>query len=133
MLARTLSSCRTAFKFGNGLARRTRNLVHLRESRVFVGQRETVDAPGFRVWIDFGPFYKSVADLKTLTTTDANYLVAIGPGQTTIPDLLVNRCIGLASNLPVIESVTPKPCWQRLIGTAFFTPSLRRSARLWDR
>src|SRR5947207_3244937 len=106
------------------LVRASCNLAHLRESRLFVGQRETVHTPCFRIWIDLGRRYESGGDFKSLTSADANYLVTNGWVRATIPDLFVNRRVGFASNLPVIESVMAKPCWQRLIGTAFFTTSL---------
>src|SRR5437762_2776163 len=97
------------------------HLPQLCECRVFVRKGETVNALGFRIWIDLCRFYKSVADLKSVSTADTNYFVTNARIRATAPYLLVNGSISFAGDPPVCEAVSPKLRWQRLVGTAFLT------------
>src|SRR5262249_41510160 len=113
--------CRVSCKF-----------AEFRKCHVFVGERETIGAPGFRIWIDLVRFDKSIADLKSLATTNPNYLVTkarIAP----VPSLLINCSVPFPGNLSVSESIVPKFLWQRLVGMAFLTPTLSPSARFSTR
>src|SRR5262249_23602654 len=95
---------------------------------VSVGEREAVRAPRFRIWVDLRRLNNSTAYLKSVSTADANDLKC-GGVLTALPNLLINRKIAFAMNLPVRESAAPKSSWQRLIGMAFLTLTLTRSAR----
>src|SRR5262249_10527731 len=96
---------------------------------VFFRESEAVHAPGFRLWINLGWLNESAADLECFATANANHFVSDARILTAVPDLLVNRSVAFASELPESESIASKLFWQRLVEVAFVTPSLSRSTR----
>jgi hypothetical protein len=104
------------------------NLSQLRECCVFIREREAIRAPRFGIWINFGWLNESAVNLKAVAPPNADYLKRRRM-LVALPRLPINRETALAINLLVVESVTPKPGWQRLVEVPFFTPSLGRSAR----
>jgi hypothetical protein len=85
--------------------------------------------PKLRSWIKFGWFDESAVDLKTFAPPNTNYLETNSGIGTAGPTLLVKCNVAFASDLAIIRTVALKFFAQWLIGMAFFSTSLRRSAR----
>jgi hypothetical protein len=110
-----------------------RNFKELGPSLVPVGECETVHAPKLRRRINFRWFDESAANLKSVSATDTNHFVRPTWFSAAKPSLLVNRSVAFASDLSIIETVTPKFFAQWLIGMAFFSTSLSRSRHFVSR
>jgi hypothetical protein len=106
-----------------------RNFKELVQGLVPVGECESVRAPNLRSRIDFGRFNESAANPKTFSATNMNYLETNSGIRTAGPTLLVKCNVAFTGDLLIIETVAPKFFAQWLIGMAFFSTSLSRSAR----
>src|SRR4029453_11066925 len=85
-----------------------RNFKELGPGLVPVGERETVHAPGFRIWINLGRAYESVPDLKALSVANANNFIRRTGFSAARPSLLVNRRVPFAGDLSILESTAAK-------------------------
>src|SRR5262249_40634098 len=104
----------------------------LRECRVFVCKRESVHAPSFRIRINLRRFDKSAADLEPLASANADHIVRNARFCGSAATLLVYRCVPIARDLAVLETVVAKFFGQWFIELAFFSPSLSRNARFFN-
>src|SRR5207247_3111186 len=83
------------------------------------------------IWINFGWFNKSSADLKSFAPPNPNYLVTNARLRAASPTLFVYCGATLSRNLPVCGPAAPKLFRQWLVGTAFLAASLSPSARFY--
>jgi hypothetical protein len=82
----------------------------------------------FAARIDLSWRDKSAADLESIASANADYLETNSRIATAVPTLRVNHTVPFAGDLAIIETVAPKFFRQWLVETAFFTPTLNRSA-----
>src|SRR5678816_1055104 len=85
-----------------------RHFKKLGPGLVAVSERETVHAPGFRIWINLGRSYESVPDLKALAVANANNFIRRTGFSAARPSLLVNRRVPFAGDLAILESAAAK-------------------------
>jgi hypothetical protein len=85
-----------------------RDFKKLGPGLVPVGERETVQTPGFRIWVNLGRFNESVPDPKSFTVANANNFITRTGFSTAKPSLLVNRRVPFAGDLSILESAAAK-------------------------